>query len=51
MIAQACGLRMGVGWFSRPLGGVEVRAMLDEGLDTTRRVESVFKVPQCAAVL
>jgi hypothetical protein len=45
MIAQASGLGMGVGRFSRPLGGVGVLAMPDGGLDTMRRVESVCKVP------
>jgi hypothetical protein len=41
MIARASGLGMGVGRFSRLLGGVGVLAMLNAGLDTTRRVESV----------
>jgi len=45
MIAQASGLGMGVGRFSRPLRGVGVRAMSDMGLDTTRRVETVREVP------
>jgi hypothetical protein len=39
MIAQASGLGMGVGRFSRPLRGVGVITMPDAGLDTTRRVE------------
>jgi hypothetical protein len=47
MIAQASGLGMGVGRFSRPLRGVGVIAMPNEGLDTTRRVE----VPPGAGVL
>jgi hypothetical protein len=51
MIARASGLGMGVGRFSRPLRGVGVLAMPDEGLDTTRRVESVCKVPPGAGVL
>jgi hypothetical protein len=41
MIARASGSGMGVGRFSRPLGGVGVLAMPDEGLDTTRHIESV----------
>ena len=51
MIARASGLGMGVGRFSRPLRGVGVLAMPDAGLDTTRRVESVCKVPPGAGVL
>jgi hypothetical protein len=35
MIAQASGLGMGVGRFSRQLRGVGVIAMPNEGLDTT----------------
>jgi hypothetical protein len=42
---------MGVGRFSRPLRGVEVLAMPDAGLDTTRRVESVCIVPLGAGKL
>jgi len=44
MIMQASGLGMEVGRFSRPLRGVGVLAMPDAGLDTMRRVESVWKV-------
>jgi len=51
MIAWASGFGMGVGMFSRPLGAVGVLAMPDAGLDTTRRVESVCKVPQGVGVL
>jgi len=51
MISRASGLGMGVGRFSRPLRGVGVLAMPDAGLDTTRRVESVCKVPPGAGVL
>jgi len=51
MIARASGLGMGVGRFSRPLRGVGVLATPDAGLDTTRRVESVCKVPPGAGVL
>ena len=42
---------MGVGRFSRPLGGVGVLAMPDAGLDTTQQVESVCMVPLGAGVL
>jgi hypothetical protein len=41
---------MGVGRFSKPLRGVGVLSMPDAGLDTTRRVESVCKVPAGAGV-
>jgi len=51
MIARASGLGMGVGRFSRPLRGVDVLGMPDAGPDTTRRVESVCKVPPGAGVL
>jgi len=51
MIAAPSGFGMGVGWFSRSLRGVGVLAMMDEGLDTTRRVESVCIVPLGAGVL
>jgi hypothetical protein len=51
MIARASGFGMGVGRFSRPLRGVGVLAMPDAGLDTTRRVESVFVIPLGAGVL
>jgi hypothetical protein len=51
MIAQASGLGMGVGRFSRLLRGVGVLAMPDAGLDTTRPVESACKVPPSAGVL
>jgi hypothetical protein len=51
MIAQAFGLGIGVGRFSRLLRGVGVRAMPDVGLDTTRCVEFVCEVPLGAGVL
>jgi len=51
MIARASGLGIGVGRFSRQLRGVGVLAMPDAGLDTTRLVESVYKVPAGAGVL
>ena len=51
MIVQASGLGMEVGRFSRPLRGVGVLTMLDAGLDTTRRVESVCEFPLGAVVL
>jgi hypothetical protein len=51
MIARASGVGMGVSRFSRLLRGVGVLAMLDAGLDTTRRVESVCKVPPGIGVL
>jgi len=51
MIAHTSGLGMGVGRFSRLLRGVGVLAMPDVGLDTTRRVESVCKVPPGVDVL
>jgi len=51
MIAWASGLGMGVGRFSRSLRGVGVLAKPDAGLDTTRPVESVCKVPPSAGVL
>jgi len=51
MIAQASGLGMAVGRFSRPLRGVGVLAMPDEGLDTTRHVGSLCAVPLAAGVL
>jgi hypothetical protein len=51
MVAQASGLGMGVGRFSRPRSGVGVLAMLDTRLDTTRCVESVCEVPPGAGVL
>ena len=51
MIAQASGIGMGVGRFSRQLRGVGVLAMPDAGLDTTRRVESVSAIPLGACVL
>jgi len=47
MIAQASGLGMGVGRFSRPRRGVGVMTVPNGGLDTTRRVE----VPPGAGVL
>ena len=51
MIMRASGLGMGVGRISRPLRGVEVLAMPDVGLDTTRPVWSVCEVPLGASVL
>jgi hypothetical protein len=51
MIARASGLEMGVGRFLRPLRGVGGLAMPDAELYTTRRVESVCKVPSDAGVL
>jgi len=42
---------MRIGRFSRPLRGVGVLAMPDAALDTTRRIESVGKVPPGAGVL
>jgi len=51
MIARAPGFGMGVGRFRRLLQGVGVLAMMDAGLDTTRRVESVCIVLQGAGVL
>jgi hypothetical protein len=51
MIARASGFGMGVGRFSRPLRGVGVLAMMDAGLDTMRRVESVCMVPLGECVL
>ena len=51
MMAWASALGMGVSRFSRPLRGVEVLAMPDTGLDTTRRVESVWVIPLGAGVL
>jgi len=39
MIARASGLWMGVGRFSTLLRGVGVIAMLNAGLDRTRRIE------------
>jgi len=47
MILRASGLAMGVDRFTRPLGGVEVRAMPNVGLDMMRRIE----VPPDAGVL
>jgi hypothetical protein len=41
MIALVSGLRMGVGSFAGPVGGVGVEAMPDAELDTTRRFHSV----------
>jgi hypothetical protein len=51
MITWVAGLRLGEERFSRPLGGVGVQAIPDAGLDTTRCVESVCKVPPCVSVL
>ena len=42
---------MGVGRFSRLQRGVGVLAMLEAGLDTTRRVESICMIPLGAGVL
>jgi hypothetical protein len=51
MVAQASGLGMVVGRFSRPRREVGVLAMPDARLDTTRCVESVSEVPSGAGVL
>jgi hypothetical protein len=51
MIPRASAFGMGVGIFSSLLSGVRVLAMLDEGLDTKRRVESVCVIPLGAGVL
>jgi hypothetical protein len=51
MIAQASGFGIGLHRFSRPLRGVGVLAMLDAGLDTTRHLECVCKVPLRAGEL
>jgi len=51
MMAWASALGMGVSRFSRPLRGVEVLAMPDAGLDTTRRIDCFCKVLQGAGVL
>ena len=50
MIARASALGMGVGRFQRPLREVRLVAMLDVGLDTTRRIESVCVIPLGAGV-
>jgi hypothetical protein len=44
-------LVMGVGWFSRPLGGVGELAMPGAGMDTTQHVESLCEVPLGSGVL
>jgi hypothetical protein len=44
-MVRVSGLETGVGRISRPLGGVGVQPMPDAGLDTTRCIESVCKVP------
>jgi len=51
MIARAVAFRMVVGRFSRQQRGVGVLAMLDAGLNTTRRVESVCEVSPSAGGL
>jgi len=51
MIVRASGFGVGVGRFPRPLRGVGMLAMLDAGLDITRRVESLCIVPLGACVL
>ena len=51
MIAQASGLGMGVGRFTRLLRGVGLLAMPDAGQGTTWRVESICEVPLGAGVL
>ena len=51
MVARASGLGMEVGRFSKPRRGVGVITMPEAGLDTTRCVESVCKVPPGAGVL
>jgi len=45
MVAHSSGFGMRVGRFRRPQKGVEVLAMPDGRLDTTRRVEAVSEVP------
>ena len=50
MIMRDSGFGMGVCRFSRLLRGVAVLAMLDAGLNTTRRIESVCEVPLCVGV-
>jgi len=49
MITRASGFGMGVSRFLRSVRGEEVEAMLDAGLDTKRRGESVCTVPMRAA--
>jgi hypothetical protein len=39
MVAPASGFGMGVARLSRPLRGVRVIAIVNAGLDTTRRIE------------
>jgi len=51
MVAQAAGLKMGVGRISRPWRGVWLLAMPEARLDTTRPIESVCEVPPGAGVL
>jgi len=51
MIAQASGLGLGGGRFSKPLRGVGVLAMPDAGLDKMRCIESVSEVPLGVGVL
>jgi len=51
MIVRASGFAMAEGRFSRPLRGVGVLAMLDAGLDTMSRFQTVSEVPLGAGVL
>jgi hypothetical protein len=51
LIALASGYGIGVGRFSRPQGAVGVLAMLGAGLDTMRRIKSVWKDPLGVSVL
>jgi hypothetical protein len=51
MIARVSGFGMGVGRFSRPLGGVGVLAMPDVGLHATGCVKSVCEDSLGAGVL
>ena len=51
MIAQASGLAMGVGRFSRLLGGMVVLEMPDARLNTTQWVDSACEVPPGGGVL
>jgi len=50
LIARASGLGLGVGRFSGPLRVLGVLALLDPGLDTAWRVQSVSEVPPGAGV-
>jgi len=48
---DGCLIRDGGRQLSTPLRGVGVLAMLDAGLDTMRRIESVCEVPPGVIVL